>query len=117
MKEHEFDKISAFNDAVGQIARLNVIWQACNRLSKAGRFIDWNNELDIAYRELHSDIVEFKLKGEHATYKVTDKLITENFNNKAVLYKLLVKKETVLRRIQDLVGKGSKIEEKYDQLM
>lgn len=111
------EKISVYNDAMGQINRLNGIWIKCNSLSNKGDFIRWNHQLDIAYRELHSDIIEFKLMDEDVNYRAINKAITKHNKNRNKMYVLLASKETLLRRVQDLVGKGAKREEKYDSLM
>ena len=115
--EYNDDKFSVYNDAIGQINRLNNIWVRCNRLAKEGDLISWNYELDCGYRELSSDITEFKLKEEEAKYKAINKMMIKCKNHRNKTYKLLVMKDTLLRRIQDVVGKGARREEKMDQLM
>jgi len=119
------DKLtSEFNEAGLQIQRLNYIWQSCNHLGYTGQLEKWNWQLDRAYIELSNDIWdedgEERSKKKDSHYQKIMQInsdIDRFWNDKKKLYKILTKKEQILRKIQDASGKGSRKERGYVSIM
>ena len=101
------DFTSAFNEAGYQIARLNVLWNTCNSLSRNGRLTQWKWLLDTIWRELTPDATQ---KDENKYFGEVKELNNKISNPKGPgdLYIALQEKEIFLRCLQDAVGKGSK---------
>lgn len=99
---------SIFNEAVMAIQRLGYSWQKCNEYSRHGRLDQWREELRVINREL-SKYTPNVDNGDIIRKKIT--LIDESINSlsphkRTALYKLLEKKELILRGLQELAGKG-----------
>ena len=107
------DMISDFNEAKLQIFRLNNCWERCQTFVRVGELDKWKWELDIIWRELATDAKKMDKNREgNEKYglkvKILNELITKHQTNNTKLYKILEKKEEVLRDLQDDAGKGSK---------
>ena len=107
--------ISEFNEAKFQILRLHDIWTTCHRCRVKGDYATWRWALDSAAIELSEDaeMLDSQQKGEESfveKIKELDKKIKEAAKklNKDELYDLLVEKEKLLKKIQNLAGKGAK---------
>lgn len=108
---------SALNEAGLQLQRLHNIWLT-SRISREGGNLTkcrWN--LDSAEVELSEDIdiLDGTLKGDEKFSKkveeLNEKISKKNFSlpsDKQDIYNLLIKKEKLLRKIQNQIGKGAK---------
>lgn len=119
MDEYEKEKsnlLSDFNEAKLQIFRLNNAWERYSTAIRSGNFVGpkgANWELDDIYGELIRDaeIEDEHNKTEEQFMSKMDKvnnLIPKYKHNQLVLYKIMRMKERILRRLQDMSGKGSK---------
>jgi len=108
--------ISEFNEAKFQIFRLHNIWMECKLFRERGKLIAWRWKLDTAMIELWNDAVrldEHKEK-EEDTYVFKLNKLNEDIikvlaeKNLSEFYDILMKKEMMLRKIQEDAGKGAK---------
>jgi len=104
---------SNFNEAGHQINRLHNSWCRCRELRLQGDYNNWRWELDIIWSELNNDALNVEKNININEYFVKirtyDKLILialRNGNGK-LLYSALDLKEKLLRRLQNISGKGS----------
>jgi hypothetical protein len=96
----EQEKTSKYNEAVNQIIRLNNIWVDCRRFREGGLLEKYKWVLDSAEVELTIDI-----KKEHRKkLKELNSKIEKALGRK--LYLFLIRKEKLLRLIQEKAGKG-----------
>jgi len=116
--------VSDFNEAGFQIQRLHLIWTSCNYLASHGRLTDWNWKLDRAFVELTKDMddedgEEESRKKDSYYQKILeiDKEILQNQKSRTKLYRCLIRKEQMLRRLQEACGKGSKKKSEGEDLM
>jgi len=103
--------ISEFNEAKFQIIRLHEIWVKCKTKREGGDLIGWRWALDSAKIELWDDIDKIDNNDGKNFIKQFEQIeddIENNHSNFRKLYPLLVKKETLLRKCQNLAGKGAK---------
>jgi len=116
--------ISTFNQAEHQMHRLHYRWIKAGRYSEQGKLQEWNWVLDIIWRELSPDAEMHgrkKIDGKkynHYKYNIEklnkmiarmqSKKIMSKRKNRNLLYKLLDKKERILRDLEEKCGKGSK---------
>ena len=116
----EYNKtISKFNEGVLQIQRSNNIW-LCARINReGGNYRRVKDILDSAWIEFAIDAE--KLDNNEDTNYVKqvediDKEYEEEVKkkNRNALYKLLIKKEILIRTIQDKSGKGARYENPED---
>jgi len=114
--EEKKDLISDFNEAKLQVLRLNNSWERFSTAIRSGKFIGEkgaNWELDDIYGELSHD-EELKDMDKEETQKYSYKinklneLIAEYRDDEVRLYKIIRMKARILRRLQDVAGKGSK---------
>jgi len=116
--------VSDFNEAGFQIQRLHEIWSSCNYLASHGRLLDWNWKLDRAFVELTKDMDDEDGKEEsekdtsyyNKILKIDEEIIV-NQKNRTKLYRCLIRKEQMLRRLQEACGKGSKKKKEGEDLM
>lgn len=109
--------LSTFNDAQGQIFRLNMLWMEVNSHLIAGKLEQAKWKLDIIWDELSSDAVDLDTEDEKSNkyYSEIRKInleisIAELKVKRALIYNALRKKYRFLRRLQDSAGKGAKKE-------
>lgn len=113
---------SFFNQGVYQIERLNTAWARCNYYSRKGHLDSWRWTLDSIHRELGADINRMRSENNQEVAGHDDEINSINHylikafrgGNKYYIYKLLNRKEELLRIIEDLTGKGAKIVEDDD---
>lgn len=120
--------VSAYNEAGFQTQRLHNAWINCNRFKPAGELAKWRWELDNIFSELSYDIF---LKGKsNKLSDWDDNEVVMEFNSldnrislafklksRALIYRLLLKKEAFLRILQNQAGKGSKyVDEDEDSM-
>jgi len=106
-------KTSLFKDAVGQIQRLNSVWIRVTHHRENGNLVQVRWVLDSAKNELSYDIEKLNKEKKGDFQKELDDLekkISTAFRdkNRAEQYTLLMQKEVILRKVQELSGKGSK---------
>ena len=102
--------ISEYNEAGNQILRLHNIWLDCRRYREAGSLGKYKWALDSAEIELTLDILDKQTELDTLNTK-----IVTNFGVK--LYINLMKKEKLLRQIQDQAGKGGKYKDPNEDEM
>ena len=109
MVEQNNNPKSVFNEAVMGIQRLGASWSSCNSYSRRGDLAKWREELRVIWRELIKYTNQID-QGEITRKKVS---LLDGAINKAgllgkrvALYKLLEKKEMLLRSLQEEAGKG-----------
>ena len=100
----ESKKISEFNEAGLQIQRLHNSWLDIARFRERGDFYAARWKLDTIEAELNNDIVRQEFVDEMK--ELNESIFNEV--SKLEVYKLLLKKEKLLRRVQDKAGKGGK---------
>jgi len=131
----EDKQISKHSSGVSIIIRLNGLWTDANNHSRMGLFSKWNADLDTIWRELARDLNETeyqdtlvgnKIKEGYKTeFEKFDRDIaakgdfedtgSESFEDtspelikkRAEHYKLLMKKDLFLRRLENHLGKGT----------
>jgi len=104
MEQEQF-KLSKYNQGMPQLFRLDALWQKLNLLMPSGKLTDANWVLDRVWLELIGDAME---KDEENFDKIDKKIFQQK--NKYKLYKVLMEKETFLRRLQNKQGKGTAYE-------
>lgn len=105
--------ISEFNEMGFQIQRLHNIWVECERLSRQGKFLSWNWQLDNAKKELYWDAKDLDKRNDKKYIinieEINKKIfIAFSLKRMGTIYKLLTEKEIILREIQQECGKGSR---------
>ena len=70
--------------------------------------MEWNWELDIIKRELSADIKKLNLKGYTEAISKLDSMVSVYKKTPDKFYRILEKKEIIIREIQDEAGKGAK---------
>ena len=112
MKDYE-NQISQFNDAVLEIQRLHNIWLAARMYREKGLLRDVIWILDSGEIEL-SDAIDRLKEKNNIDYKKQIDILNEKINkanldkNNLELYKHLIEKERILRKVQQDSGKGTK---------
>lgn len=124
MEEQEV-KVSKYNSGVAIILRLDALWKDTHTHSRAGNYSLWNSDLDRVWCELSRDLDETKYKKvENEFSKIDeelenlgsfkdyignsfDKLNKDEVSKRNKQYKVLMKKELFLRRLENDVGKGT----------
>ncbi len=123
-------KLSKYNAAIAQLIRMDSIYQDCHKHSRGRDYDSWNEDLDAIWRELAGDIEE---ESEHfakmgllnTQLRALFPLIKPNFKGfnqpaagdivRAQKQKaILAQKEVFLRRLQNILGKGTAYDEDDD---
>lgn len=121
-REQETEALSAFNEGMYQIQRLNFLWTQANNDSRLADNLRWRWTLDAIWRELSRDAImdvkgsleadSFdKLDEDNPWFKKQvelDKEITKALRSPRQLYQAIGRYEIFLRSLQDAVGKGGK---------
>lgn len=125
---------SVFNSAIAQLQRLDSLWKDCNRHSRDNQFIKWNQDLDTIFRELSDWTIdedeEFKKFNDFNKALVQAGLfepVTEKgFEIKnakqsaekfSKIYEILMKKEILIRRLQNKQGRAGVVEDSVEDYM
>ena len=115
MEDWERQKLTSRNDlTVSQNIELRNLLNECNRFARAGNLTSWRWTLDAIKRELYYDMEklddDISKKEDTFEYRLDEieTKISKNLKDKLNLYKLLQKKEIILRKIQEDSGKGTK---------
>lgn len=135
MEEENQVKLSKYNSGIAQIYRLDNLWKDVNNHSRSGHFIKWNNDLDRVWCELARDLKEDEyIKKKKELDDIDNKLANSGkFNDNAnesfeepkanditkrnLQYKLLMEKELFLRRLENLLGKGTAFDDEDDDIV
>lgn len=123
-------KTSKYNSGLAQIQRIDSLWKDIHNQVKKGDYFEWNQILDIIWRELAGDLpdksreesdmndMNLKIAQAGSIFKPTQPGFNpiSNIDRKkyAGQYLLLNKKEIFLRRLQNKLGKGSSFKDEYD---
>lgn len=108
-EEHEPIKISKYNSAIAQLYRIDFLWQDSHSHARAGKLMKWNWDLDRVWCELSADAKE----EDEKSLQVINNEIAQLSKIKnppelfSKMYQLLMKKEILLRKIQNAQGKGT----------
>jgi hypothetical protein len=127
------EKISAYNSGIAQIKRLDELWVKTHRYAEGGLLSKYNWVLDRVWLELTGDLkIEEDEEDEEGKKKESqDKhdekkfegfkakigQINKDFIDRTIkveeykrrLYEMIMEKETFLRRLQQRLGKGTKL--------
>ena len=116
----EYNKtISKFNEGVLQIQRLHNVWLGVRVNREGGNYRRAKDILDSAWIELACDAEKLDTN-ESTNYKKQIEAVDIEYEkevknkNRNALYKLLIKKEILIRTIQDKSGKGARYENPDD---
>ena len=119
MSEEYNKTISKFNEGVLQIQRLHNVWLGVRINREGGNYRRAKDILDSAWVELACDADKLDAN-EETNFKQQIQEIDDEYEknvstkNRNVLYKLLIRKEILLRTIQEKAGKGSRYENPDD---
>lgn len=124
MEEQE-QKLSKYNSGVAIQIRLDSLWKDANSHSREGKYSKWDCDLDAIWRELARDISDKEWDTTQIAFDVFTAEITkvgniadeepagfkkpdDNFWKKRnEHYKILMKKELFLKRLENKLGKGT----------
>jgi len=113
-------KVAKFNSGLAILFRIDNLWKDAHAHSRRGELMKWNWDLDRVWCELASDAseetdTEFEKfsKDVNDAYKEKGDLKVKQ----SKLYKLLLRKEIYLRKLQNKQGKGMAYEEALDDYM
>jgi hypothetical protein len=122
-QDYKSKTTSFFNEGVMQLQRLHNIWLDIRKFREAGEFDKAKGSLMSAYVELSPDVESLDSKfgkrkmdnsGIDKNYKTKLNELDKSLDDAASkmkrieVYKLLVEKEIILRRVQEESGKGAK---------
>lgn len=138
MDEREV-KTSKFSSGLNIIMRLDELWKDTHRHARDGLYKMWNLDLDRIWLELSRDLKEEKteeLEGYSTIEKefnkfdkeisdlgvISDtekegfkKLTPEDIKNRNNFYKILMRKQLFLARLENKLGKGTTYEDLEDE--
>jgi hypothetical protein len=112
--DKEEKKISEFNESMLQIQRLHNHWLELARFREQGDLGKAKFKLDSIEIELMNDIHEFTDDETNYKNEIDDinkkisNLDTKKVSSIIKLYKFIKEKEIILRKVQQLCGKGSR---------
>jgi len=125
MEEVETEiKKSKYNSGLFQISRIHNLWLLCHQASINGNFYRWNIILDRVWCELARDLFERSedeynkkseefnkfdeqigiIKDKNESFSEPSK---EEIKKRNDQYKILIKKEVFLRKLENELGKGT----------
>ena len=137
----EETKKSKFSSGLNIITRLDVLWRKCHELKRNGRYADWNEELDTIWLELARDLSTDEIEGKTVDGKKSggylEKMEEFDLELKKTLpfndtrtsftplsndvikrrdeqYKILMKKQLFLAKLENTVDKGTTFEDEDD---
>ena len=106
------ENLSEFNDAIAQLQRIGNLWEMCHYYRRRANLQQWNVLLDSVWLELIQDCDD----DDGKKIKDINEKYIENKSNRNLLYQVLMKKESILRIIQNSQGKGGKKKKDDDGL-
>jgi len=116
-EEVEETKISKYNQALGQLMRLDNLWRTFHNLVLKGSLQQADFVLDRVWGELSGDTrtpdETGKKENDDKLSKFIDKGIIDK-TKKLQFYKALMEKETFLRKLQNKQGKGTAYQDEDD---
>lgn len=146
MEEQEEKRKSKYSSGVNILIRLDELWKDVNNHCRAGSFSKWNADLDRIWCELARDLSDKEMddekddkgnivnEGYRNKFEKFDeeikkigrfddnikvgfrKIGEEQIEKRNKHYKILMKKELFLRRLENYLGKGTTLEDEegYD---
>jgi len=123
---------SVYNSAGQQIKRLSMLWEKATASALVGNYFLWNSVLDRIWLEFIGDLDPKTNKADEESMRIINKEVlsvsplvssnTNNFNKKPVgfnnfvslQFMSLVKKEAFLRRLEFKLGKGTAVQDDFD---
>lgn len=141
--ENEDKKVSKFSSGLNIIMRIDILWKNCQDFKRKGKYSDWNDELDTIWLELARDIKQDEYKDKiNALGKVIEEGSETIFNkfdvemkrylpfNDSLIgfnkpsedtntrrneqYKILMRKQLFLARLENELNKGTTYEDEDD---
>ena len=119
------EKISLYNSGMAQIKRLDELWAKIHKYAEGGLMTKWNWGLDRIWCELVGDLEEESEEEDKKDSPIAKfenfKVLIGNINNQFIqrninvqdyqrnMYEALMEKEAFLRRLQNKLGKGTKL--------
>ena len=125
-EEKKNQVISEHSTSLDIVFRLNSLWRDANNHSRAGRYSDWDEDLECIWRELQRDLDDddfenYNEKRKDFNEKLTDsgkfldkppagwKSLNEDDKQKRHRQKnILREKDIFLKRLENKTGKGTK---------
>ncbi len=104
---------SKYNEAISQILRIGSLWDSCHYYRKKGNLTQWNMNLDCVWMELIADTKPSKktkdddIKDSETTISNFNKDFIKYKDRRDIIFQVLMKKESFLRRLQNKQGKGA----------
>lgn len=129
MAEGDETKVSKYSSGVNIIIRLDLLWKSTHYDARAGKYKLWNSDLDRIWLELARDIDEEDFPkrekqfdnfdkelmelGEFTDYQKEGfaKATPEEIKKRDRQYKILMKKQLFLARLENEFGKGTTFDE------
>jgi len=127
----DIGKLSKFNSGALINMRLNNLWVNAHDHKRNGKYLSWNGDLDAVWCELGGDVKEDS--DNDKKYNEIDQELAKlspilDWNNSGQYnsistklklkqtkqYKILIKKELFLRRLQNTQGKGTAYDDEED---
>lgn len=140
---NETNKVSKFSSGLNIIMRLDILWKNCQNFQRHNKYLAWNNELDLIWLELARDIKikdynDIKTKdGEKIEGLETqfnkfdeelkkilpfndflngfDKPSEEILKKRDKQYRILMKKQLFLARLENKLDKGTTYDTEEDE--
>ena len=106
------ENLSEFNDAIAQLQRIGNLWEQCHYFRRRANLQQWNVLLDSVWLELIQDCDD----DDEKNISGVNKEYLKNKLKRDIIYQILIKKESILRKIQNDQGKGGKKKKDDDGL-
>ena len=115
MNEMGEKQTSEFNSAITQLNRLNEGWMDCTKYRERGMFGEYKNKLITIEIELDYDINRLNNQDNNyiEEFDKVNQLIEKHAieKNRIKLHSQLIRKEKLLREVQEEAGKGMKFQD------
>jgi hypothetical protein len=116
-------KTSEFNEAQLQILRLHNIWLASRNYRESGKMVEWKWALVSVEVELNNDAIRLDKQKKTAWVNNIEEVnkeidaidIAKTEMDFRLLFKSLLKKEKLLKQLQEAAGKGTKLKFEEDK--
>lgn len=131
-RNNELQKVSAFNGAVSQLYRLDELWKKVHLYRERFNLSQWNIILDSIWSELSEDadpkdmqkleniqraLVKEKFFISLASNSGFSKPEDKKIIHMGKLYQYLLKKEILMRKLQNRQGKGTNYKDSIEDYM
>ncbi|MEM4325861.1 MAG: hypothetical protein QXU40_00985 [Candidatus Pacearchaeota archaeon] len=130
---------SKFSSGLNIVIRLDNLWRRCHEFKRNGQYAKWNEELDTIWLELARDLFERRdITSESEEFKKAEKIFNgfeeelskflpftdgglgfkkpdkDLIRRRNAQYKILMKKQLFLARLENYLGKGTTEKESED---